>query len=59
MFTEVAGRNATQYETHAPMKATQEAVGKLIRMNLQMNHASSLKAWDELQTGKPGAEPKL
>jgi hypothetical protein len=57
-FSEATGRNAARYEAHAPAKATQESVGKLIRMNLQMNHASSLKAWDELQAGNARVEPQ-
>ncbi|MEP6757439.1 MAG: hypothetical protein ABJA67_18195 [Chthonomonadales bacterium] len=57
MFTEVQPRSATQYETHAPAHTSQEMIAALIRSNLELNHASSLNAWDKLQsTGKATGE---
>jgi hypothetical protein len=50
MFTEIRGRSASQYETHGPAHAKREAIAELIRSNLQMNHASSVSAWDAIQS---------
>jgi hypothetical protein len=50
MFTETKGRSASQYETLAPAHTEREMIAALIRSNLEMNHASSLSAWDELQS---------
>lgn len=60
-FTEIGTRSMSQYETHGPAHTTQEMIGKLIRTNLAMNNASSLPAWDDLQSciRQPGGGDEL
>jgi hypothetical protein len=55
-FTEIQSRSASQYETHAPAHTKREMIAELIRSNLQLNHAGSVGAWDELQSKGNSAE---
>lgn len=48
-FAETGPRSPTLYEVSGPLSATTEAIRNLIRMNLTLNHSSSVEEWDTLQ----------